>query len=80
MSDADTLLKMSKEIEEAKSEQSKLEGRREALLAQLKDFGVSNIDEATELLATYRKDLDKLDESIQKSIAELKEAYQWKTI
>ena len=60
------LLDLKKEIEEAKGNQSKLEGRKEALLEQLqKDFGVKTIAAANKKAATLHQEITEWENKIK---------------
>jgi len=71
------LLALKEEIEEAKSEVSKLEGRREQMMDTLKkDWDCETLEEAETKLEKMRKDFETLEEQIQEGLEELDEKYK----
>jgi len=65
-------------IAEAKEEQSKLGGMLETLLKQMEErFGVTSIEEATELLKDIKKKMEKSEKELEKKYNELRENYEW---
>jgi flagellar biosynthesis chaperone FliJ len=72
------LSKLGKEIETAKKSVDQLEGRRTEVLERLKtEFDVKSVDEAEVVLDQLDKDILKMDETINKEFAELKEKFTW---
>ena len=72
------LFKLVEKIEEAKSNYSKLEGKKASYLETLKEqFGVSSLTEAKELLEKKDKDIDILEQTIQKGLDKLQEEYEF---
>ena len=65
-------------IDNAKTNLAKLEGRETELLKQLKkDFGVNTIEEAEKKITQLEKEYKKKKESIEKDYKTLKEQYDW---
>jgi flagellar biosynthesis chaperone FliJ len=65
-------------IDNAKTNLAKLEGRESELLKQLKkDFGVNTVEEAEKKIAQLEKEYKKKKESIEKDYKTLKEQYDW---
>ena len=65
-------------IDEAKGNVSKLEGREEELLKQLKtEFGLASVEAAEKEMVTLKKQSETKEIEIQKQFAELKETYEW---
>jgi prefoldin subunit 5 len=70
------LLKLKREIDEAKDSVNQLKGQQTALLKQLKDeFGCSSLEEAEKKIAKMKKELELLTESIENGLEELEEKY-----
>jgi Na+/phosphate symporter len=65
-------------INDSKENVSKLKGRKEEILNQLKkDFNLKTIAEAEKKLKENEKALDDLEKEIKKSFDKLKEEYEW---
>jgi len=72
------LLELKDQIEDAKSEVSKLEGRRDALREELKDdWACGTIKQAKNLLGDLEKELTQLENKLSKGIKELEEKYEF---
>ncbi len=69
---------LGKEIEQAKTNISQLEGRREEIINRCyEEFGVSSEEKIKILLDTLGKELNKLEKEIQTDYAELKKVFSW---
>lgn len=76
MSSEQKLLKIKEEIDSAKVELSKAEGKKDVLLSQLKSqFGCSSIEEAEKKVKTLEKSIAKLLASIEEGLLEIEEKY-----
>jgi len=72
------LEKLGTQIETAKSEKSKEEGRLEEMNKTLKaEFEVDSLPEADKLMTKMEKELKVLDEEIEKDYTELRSNYHW---
>jgi len=72
------LTKLQEMINDSKENVSKLKGRKEEILNQLKkDFNLKTIAEAEKKLKENGKALDDLEKEIKKSFDKLKEEYEW---
>ncbi|MFA5396872.1 MAG: hypothetical protein WC346_12765 [Methanogenium sp.] len=72
------LTKLQEMINDSKENVSKLKGRKEEILNQLKkDFNLKTIAEAEKKLKENEKALDDLEKEIKKSFDKLKEEYEW---
>lgn len=70
------LLKLKKQVEEAKQEVSELKGHSSALLKQLnEEWGCKDISAAEKKLVAMRKELESIDASIEAGLKELEEKY-----
>lgn len=70
------LLELKKKVDAAKTEVSQLQGHQTALMNQLKtDWNCKTVEEAEKKIATMKKEIEKLDESIATGIEELEEKY-----
>jgi predicted transcriptional regulator len=70
------LLKLKKQIEEAKATTSELKGHQSALMKQLKDdWKCNTIEEAEKLMAKYDKEIKTLTANIEKGMKELEGKY-----
>lgn len=73
----DQLLELKEEIDNAKSETSKLEGKLEHLKGQLKkEWKCNSVKEAEEKLEEMKQESDKIQEKIDKGVRELEEKYE----
>lgn len=79
MSDAivKDLMRLKDAIAAAKDEQAQLTGQLKEKFEQLKEFGVSTLDEAQAKVAEMDKELTALDTEIQEQYKALKEVFQW---
>jgi septal ring factor EnvC (AmiA/AmiB activator) len=72
------LLQLKKEIEEAKSSISKLEGQKEYLEKELLvNFNCTSVEDAEKLLGKFQKEVEKIEKQIEEGLEELKEAYEF---
>lgn len=68
------LLDLKQEITDAKAKTTKLEGRHDLLLEQLKDkYGVTTIGQAKKKLKAMEKSLETLDEEIKENTEKLEQ-------
>jgi len=75
---AKELAKLGKEIELAKNQLAQQEGRREEMLARLKeDFDIETLAEAKELLEKWEGTAKALDEKISTEFEKLRENFVW---
>lgn len=71
------LLDLKDEINEAKSEVSKLEGRQEHLMQQLKDdWGCASFKKAKKKIEEFKSEIKKLDDKIEHETEKLQENYE----
>ena len=80
MDNANKLLKMKDEINEAKTAISRIEGEEAGLLKQLEQFGCKTLEEAQAKLSTMEADNEKLEAQINKEIQKLEGAHEWTTL
>ena len=72
------LLRMKKQIEEARTKKASLEGRLEVLNeALIKDYKVNSVEEAIKLLEDYKNEVEILFEDLKGDVEELEGAYDW---
>lgn len=70
------LLKLKKDIDEAKVSLSKLEGSKQTLMEQLeKTWGCSTVEEAGTKLSVLKKKADKISNQIQEGLQEIEDKY-----
>jgi hypothetical protein len=70
------LLKLKKQIDEAKQTTSELKGHQSALLKQLKDdWKCNTIEDAEKLMAKMDKEIKTLNDNIEQGLQELEEKY-----
>lgn len=70
------LLKIKKDVEDAKTKVSQTEGQLIALKKQLKDeFDCDSLEALDELIENYKRNLDRLSNQLQKGEKELSEKY-----
>lgn len=72
---ANELLTIKESLNEKVREQDRLLGRKETLLEQLNKLGCSSFEEAEETIEDLEKDIDKLEEHFQVSLADFKKTY-----
>lgn len=77
MKEAQELLDMQEEIEEAKQKESNLSGQLEIHMKKLKEIKCKDINEAKEILSSLEKEKETKEEEFKKGIKELKEKYEW---
>lgn len=71
------LLKLKKQVDEAKTKVSELNGHKTALLKQLKeDWKCNSIEDAEKKLKSMNKEIDDLSQQIETGIEELKSKYE----
>jgi hypothetical protein len=71
------LLNLKNEIELAKQDVSKLEGKQQYLMTQLKDqFGCDTIADAEKKSAKLEKQISKMSDQIEIATTELEEKYE----
>ena len=76
MNEAD-LIKLKRQVEDAKTEVNQLQGQRTALLKQLKDdWGCKTVEEAETKVKTMERDIEKLSDQIQTGMEELENKYE----
>jgi len=72
------LLKLKKQIDDAKKEVSELEGRKKYLEQQLKEeWKCKDLDAAKKKIKTFRTEIQDLEEKIEEGIADLQEKYEF---
>jgi len=70
------LLKLKKEVDEAKTEASQLEGQKKELMKQLQeDWSCSTIEKALEKSKKMQKDIDTITVQIEEGLDQLEEKY-----
>ncbi len=73
---ADELLDLKDEIEQAKQDLSELKGQQKALMAQLKsEWGCTTIEQAEKKLGAMDDELALLDSQIEEGIKDIEEKY-----
>ena len=71
------LLKLKREVDEAKTKVSELTGHKTALLKQLRDdWGCKTTDDGEKKLKELQASVTKLDNQIKTGITELEEKYE----
>ncbi len=65
------LLKIKEELEEKKAKRLELQGELKSLMNQLKELGVSSLEEAEEMIHQIEKELEEIRESIEEEIKEI---------
>ena len=77
MDQTEKLLDLKKDIDNAKTEIAKLEGKKEVIMKDLKDqWKCTTIAQAEKSLKAFTKEADNLNNQIEKSITELEEKYE----
>jgi len=72
------LIKLEKEIDKAKEDKARLEGRLSELLKTLKEqFNYNNIEEAEGGLIKLTEKLTELEKELEDKFNALKKEYQW---
>lgn len=72
------LLDLKEDIETAKDEVNRLEGRKEHLLQELQeDWDCQTVQEAEELLEQIKGEISETEQKIKKGTAKLKEKYEF---
>lgn len=78
MREAQVLLKMKEQLEEAKSDTDKAKGRLDAAMDGLKkDFAHTTLKQANKELETIGTGIIKYQEEIREGVEELKVGYEW---
>lgn len=68
------LLRIKTKLEKEKNAKLELQGELKSVMKQLKDdFGISNIAQAEELLATLEKEIQDAEEQLQKQINRIRQ-------
>lgn len=76
--DEQQLLKLKKDIEEAKTEVSELKGSRKHLMQQLKEqWGCASIDQAAKKLEKLKEEEQILEKKIAEGIKQLEKIYDY---
>lgn len=71
------LLELKEEIDNAKSEITRLEGQKSYLLDQLKEeFEINSLKEANKKVEEEETSLEELEEQLDEQIQEIKEKYE----
>ena len=77
MSTTEKLLDLKQDIDNAKTEIAKLEGKKEALMKELKDqWKCTTVKQAEKKLAALEKEAGELGNQIEKGVTELEEKYE----
>lgn len=72
------LLGLKRQIDEAKDEVNKLEGRKEHLMQQLEeDWDCTTVEEAEKKQKSIEQNISKIEKKIQKGTKELEEKYEF---
>lgn len=72
------LLELKEQIEDAKQEVNRLEGRQDGLMSQLqKDWGCKTLEQAKKKLEGLKDEIKDLEENIESGVAELEERYEF---
>ena len=75
----DKLIKMKRQIEEAKTQAAQAQGALNQLLDQLKrEFGVKDLKEAEKLLTELEAKEQELEQELEDKIVHLEESYEWR--
>lgn len=77
MNNTEKLLKIKKQIDEAKSKQSEIKGQKEAIEKQIIDKFDIDISEVDKKLDEMASELDEMEEKFNKDLEKLEESYQW---
>ena len=74
--DEQDLLDLKKDIDDAKTKKSELIGQKNALMNQLKtDWDCKTVEEAQVKLKTMGEEIEGIEDSIEKGVADLQEKY-----
>jgi len=74
----DSLLKLEKQIEEAKKHADQLEGRLQEQIKRLKtDFNVDSLEKGIKLLEQLKTELEKKEEETKLKFKNLTEEFDW---
>ena len=77
MSKIDSIVELKADIDSAKAEISKLEGRKEALMAELKkDWKCTTLKQADDKTKSMGGDLEKIRKQKEEGIVKLEEKYE----
>lgn len=72
------LLELKEQIEDAKQEVNRLEGRQDGLMSQLqKDWGCKTLGQAKKKLEGLKDEIKDLEGKIESGVAELEERYEF---
>ena len=72
------LIDLKNEIDRAKEDKAKDEGRMSSLMERLKEeYGLNSLDEAEKKIAEIEKEVSTLDREYDTGLKKLREKYQW---
>ena len=72
------LIDLKDEIERAKEDKAKDEGRLSSLMERLsEEYGLNSLDEAEKKIAEIEKEVSVLDKEYDTGLKDLREKYQW---
>lgn len=78
MREAQRLLQMKQQLEEAKSDTDKAKGRLDAAMDRLKnEFAHTTLKKANKELGTMGTNIIKFQDEIREGVEELEEGYEW---
>ena len=78
MKEAQKLLKMKEQLEEAKSDTDKAKGRLDAAMDRLeKEFAHTTLKKANKELGTMGTSIIKLQDEVREGVEELEDNYEW---
>lgn len=74
MNNAELIIKLKKEINEAKTKKSQIEGKLQIFTEQLKnEFGCDTLDKAKKLVSSLEKQIEKDEKELEEKINVIKE-------
>jgi predicted transcriptional regulator len=77
MMDEKGLLRLKKEIEEAKQKASELKGQKDLLLKELKEkYGCSSVKEANQKMKTLLEEMGEIEARMEEELGTLEREYQ----
>ena len=71
------LIAMKEKILKAREDKTRLEGKQEQLMIDLKKLGYNSIEEADEGLKNLEVALEALETGLETKVAEFKQKFQW---
>lgn len=72
------LKKLKEEIDTAKEDKAKAEGRLQNLMERLKtEFKLDSVEEAKEEMKRLNNEAEKLEEEVEEKYTKLKQTYEW---